>query len=420
MKFVSLVTALLVVGGLYMLIFERDTLLNFAQTSSPVEAPETVETSVESQTTATDKAVVEDVVFDAVRVVALASTATDVDSAVILRGRTEAAREVTVAAETSGLVISEPIDNGAFVEAGDMLCELDPGTREASLAEAKARLAEAQGRVPEAQAAIAEANARLREANINVDNTRQLNQRGVSSETQLISMEAMAEAALAGLQRAQSGVASAEAGIEAAAAAVAAAEAEIDRLVITAPFSGLLETKTAELGSLMQPGTPCATIVQLDPIKLVGFVPELERGKVQIGAPAFAKLTSGEEITGQVTFISRSADDTTRTFRVEVDVPNADQSISAGQTVEIVIASDGRLAHLVPQSALTLDDAGTLGVRTVGDGDVVKFMPVTLLRDTVDGVWLTDLPETVNIITIGQEFVVDGVVVAPTYEEAKG
>ncbi len=420
MKFVSLVTALLVVGGLYMLIFERDTLLNFAQTSSPVEAPETVETSVESQTTATDEAVVEDDALDAVRVVALASTATDVDSAVILRGRTEAAREVTVAAETSGLVISEPIDNGAFVEAGDMLCELDPGTREASLAEAKARLAEAEGRVPEAQAAIAEANARLREANINVDNTRQLNQRGVSSETQLISMEAMAEAALAGLQRAQSGVASAEAGIEAAAAAVAAAEAEIDRLVITAPFSGLLETKTAELGSLMQPGTPCATIVQLDPIKLVGFVPELERGKVQIGAPAFAKLTSGEEITGQVTFISRSADDTTRTFRVEVDVPNADQAISAGQTVEIVIASDGRLAHLVPQSALTLDDAGTLGVRTVGEGDVVKFMPVTLLRDTVDGVWLTDLPETVNIIIIGQEFVVDGVVVAPTYEEAKG
>ena len=420
MKFVSIITAVLVVLGLYMLVFERETLVEFAQTSSPVEAVETPEAEVVPEDAIANDADAEENVSDLVRVVAVASTATNVDTAVILRGRTEAAREVTVAAETSGLVVSEPIDNGTYVEAGDMLCELDPGTRQASLAEARARLAEAEGRVPEAEAAIAEANARLREANLNVDNARQLNERGVSSETQLISMEAMAEAALAGLQRSQSGVASAEAGIEAAAAAVAAAEAEIDRLSITAPFSGLLETKTAELGSLMQPGTPCATIVQLDPMKLVGFVPELERSKVNLGAPAVAKLTSGEQITGDVTFISRSADDTTRTFRVEVNVDNADQTISAGQTVEIVIAADGQLGHLVPQSALTLDDGGTLGLRTVEEGNVVKFMPVTLVRDTVDGVWLTGLPNQVNIITVGQEFVVDGVTVAPTFEETEG
>lgn len=416
MRVISIITAILVVVGLYMFVFERESLLDFAQTSSPAAPTEDETAKTDTYTSELE----EQSDSDFVRVVAMTSTATNVDSAVILRGRTEAARDVTVAAETSGLVVSEPIAKGTFVDAGDLLCELDPGTRQASLAEARARLAEAQGRVPEAEAAVAEANARLREANINVENARQLNARGVSSETQLVSMEAMAEAALAGLQRSQSGIASAEAGIEAAEAAVAAAEAEIDRLTITAPFSGLLETDTAELGSLMQPGTPCATILQLDPIKLVGFVPELDRNKVRLGAPAGAKLTSGEEITGTVTFISRSADDTTRTFRVEVDVANPGQQISAGQTAEIVIASDGRDAHLVPQSALTLDDAGTLGVRTLQDGNVVQFMPVTLLRDTVDGVWLTDLPEQVDIITVGQEFVVDGVTVIPSFEELKG
>lgn len=244
MKFIPFVTAVLVVGFLYLLVFERDSLVNFAQTSSPAAAEaDMADTPQEGEdTAAADEAAAEDAP-DLVRVVAIASKSTNVDSAVILRGRTEAAREVTVAAETSGLVISEPIDNGTFVNAGDMLCELDPGSREANLAEARARLAEAEGRVPEAEAAIAEANARLREANINVENARELNQRGVSSETQLISMEAMAEGALAGLQRAQSGIASAEAGIEAAAAAVAAAEAEIDRLTIVAPSQGSWKRK---------------------------------------------------------------------------------------------------------------------------------------------------------------------------------
>ncbi len=420
MKIIPFLTAIIVVGALYMLVFERESLIGFAQSSSPVEAPEPVADAETAEVTSEDAAPADADPSDLVKVVAMASDATNVDSAVILRGRTEAAREVTVAAETSGLVVSEPLDNGTYVDAGDMLCVLDPGTREASLAEARARLAEAQGRVPEAEAAIAEANARLREANINVENARQLTERGVSSETQLISMEAMAEAALAGLQRAQSGTASAEAGIEAAAAAVAAAEKEIDRLSIKAPFSGLLETKTAELGTLMQPGSPCATIVQLDPIKLVGFVPEIDRNKVALGALAGGKLTTGTEIAGQVTFISRSADETTRTFRVEIDVPNADQMISAGQTVEILVASDGQDAHLVPQSALTLDDGGALGVRTIDAENVVQFMPVTLLRDTAEGVWLAGLPAQVNIITVGQEFVVDGVTVDPTFEEAKG
>ena len=348
------------------------------------------------------------------------SVAQTIDSAVILRGRTEAARQVTVASETSGLVISEPRRKGASITAGDVLCELDPGTREASLAEARARLAEAHGRVPEAEAGVLEADARVREADINLNVARQLSLDGFASETRLVSAEAAMQAATAGVQRAQSAVASAQAGIESAQAAVASAEREIDKLTITAPFSGLLETDTAELGALMQPGAPCATIIQLNEVKLVGFVPETEVSKVSVGAMAGARLANDAQVRGRVTFLSRSADELTRTFRVEVTVANDDLAISDGQTAEILIASDGRTAHLIAQSSLTLDDDGVLGVRTVGEGNLVQFMPVTLLRDTAEGVWVTDLPETVDIITVGQEFVVEGVQVAPTFTEAKG
>ncbi|MEO1639939.1 MAG: efflux RND transporter periplasmic adaptor subunit [Pseudomonadota bacterium] len=410
MKIVPVITAIIVLAVLGVAVLQRDRLLEFAGVA-PIE--ETTETTKVAEVEAPDDAM-------AVSVVAMHSEAQTIDSAVILRGQTEATRQVTVASETSGLVVSEPLRKGAAVTAGDVMCRLDPGTRQASLAEARARLAEAEGRLPEAQAGVLEASARVREAEINLNAAQQLSQDGFASETRLVSAEAAMEAAQAGVQRANSAVASAQAGIESAQASVASAEREIDKLTITAPFSGLLETDTAELGSLMQPGTPCAVIIDLTEIKLVGFVPEAEVSKVNIGALAGARLTSGAEVRGSVTFLSRSADELTRTFRAEVTVDNADLAISDGQTAEILIASDGRAAHLIAQSSLTLNDDGIIGVRTVGEGNTARFMPVTVLRDTADGVWVADLPESVDIITVGQEFVVDGVTVAPTFSEAKG
>ena len=422
MKLIPFLTALLVTATLYMVVFERERLMEFAATN-PLLAEQTADAattaSTETSGTAADPVATE-AADDAVKVFAIHSVSQTIDSAVVLRGQTEAAREVTVAAETSGLVVSEPLRKGSFVEEGDVMCRLDPGTREVSLAEARARLAEAEGRVPEAEAGVTEANARLREAEINVNAAQKLSEEGFASETRLINAEAQLESALAGVQRATSGVTSARAGIQSAQAAVAAAEREIERLAITAPFSGLLETDSAELGTLMQPGAPCATIIQLDQIKLVGFVPESDFSKITVGATAGARLSDGHEVVGQVTFLSRSADELTRTFRVEVTVDNSDLTISDGQTAEIIVAADGRQAHLLAQSTLTLDDEGALGVRTIADDNTVRFMPVTLLRDTAEGVWVADLPERVDIITVGQEFVVDGVRVAPTFQEAKG
>ena len=406
MKLVPVLIAIIVSIALYFVVFERDTLLTFAGRAPEAAAPAPQAEPVQDTPSG-------------VRVVAMKSTAQTVDSAVILRGRTEAARQVTIATETAGRVTSDPLRKGTFVTAGDTLCRLDPGTRDSQLAEAQARLSEAQSRVPEAQASLAEAEARIREADINVNAARQLNEGGFASQTRLVSAEAQREAASAGIQRANSAITSAEAGIEAATAAVAVVTRDIDRLTITAPFAGLLDTDTAELGTLLQTGNACATIVQIDPIKLVGFVPELDVDRVTMDADVRAQLASGGAAQGKVTFVSRVADETTRTFRVEVTVPNPDLAIRDGQTAEIIIASNGALAHLVPQSALTLNDDGDLGVRTVAADGTAQFAPVTLLRDTVDGVWLTDLPDTVNIITVGQDFVSDDVAVLPTYAQVQ-
>ena len=405
MRLISLVNAVLVIVALYFVVFERDALFAFA-------GREDTETQTNTEAEATETAAEQ-----AVRVVALRSTAREVDSAVLLRGQTKADRQVEVLAETTSAVISEPKRKGAFVEAGDLLCELDPGSRPAQLTQAKAAKLEAESRVPEAEARLEEAHARVAEADINLRAARKLSETGFGSETRRITAEAEMVAAQAGIKAAEAQLKSTAAGIEAAEAAVSAAELELDRTAIEAPFQGLLESDAAELGSLMQPGSICATVIQLDPIKLVGFVPETEVNRVAVGSTAQAQLVTGLQVEGRVTFLSRSADETTRTFEVEITVPNPELLIRDGQTASIRISAEGAKAHLLPQSALTLNNEGQLGVRTVGANNVVDFVPIRLLRDTANGVWVGGLPETVDIIVVGQEYVTAGVVVAPTYKD---
>ena len=415
MRLIPFITAILVTVALYMVVFERDALLAFAKADPAASTAD--QTAGEEAADATETAS-EEAAPGGIGVVVQRSVAREIDSAVVLRGQTKAMRQVEVRAETTSTVVSEPKRKGAFVEAGDLMCELEPGTRYASLAEAKARELEARSRMPESEARLDEAKARLQEALINDNAAQKLSQSGYASETRRISTEAAVRSAEAGIKSAEAGLEATRAGIEAAGAAVAAAEREINRLTIKAPFQGLLESDTAELGSLMQPGSLCATIIQLDPIKLVGFVPETEVNRVQVGAMAGAELTTGLQVQGRVTFLSRSADETTRTFEVEITVPNSELLIRDGQTATIAIASEGAKAHLLPQSALTLNNEGRLGVRTVGAGDLVQFMPVEMVRDSAEGVWLTGLPAESNVIVIGQDFVTAGVKVEPTYVEA--
>ncbi len=412
MRIISLFIAVVVTAFMYFFIIERDKLLAFAS-SDAADADLTAEAEATPETTLEAAQVV--------RVVAQHSAARIIDSAVIVRGETEAERQIDVMAETSGLVISTPLRKGAQVSEGQMLCKIDPGTRGASLAEAKARLAEARAGVPSSAARLDEAIARLDEAKINDNAASKLSEGGFASDTRVASTQASVRAAEAAVASATAGLESAQAAIQSAEAGVAAAQKEIDRLTVVAPFAGLLETDTAEIGSLLSANSPsgahCATIIELDPIKLVGFVPETEVTRVEMGALAGARLASGKEVRGQVTFISRSADPQTRTFRVEIEVPNKDLTIRDGQTTEIIIAAEGKSAHLLPQSVLTLNDEGVLGVRVVTPDNRAEFNPVTVLRDTIEGIWLAGLPEQADVIVIGQEYVVSGVPVEASYQE---
>ena len=177
---------------------------------------------------------------------------------------------------------------------------------------------------------------------------------------------------------------------------------------VNAPFDGYLETFSAKEGDYLYIGAVCATIIDPDPMRLVAEVSEKEISLVKVGAKAFAKLITGKRIGGIVSFVSTSANKGTRTFRVEIEVENSDRSIRDGVSVEIVIVGSEILAHKISPSILMLGDAGELGIRTVNENNLVEFNPIQILEDTIEGIWISGLPEQTRIITIGQEYVFQG------------
>lgn len=177
---------------------------------------------------------------------------------------------------------------------------------------------------------------------------------------------------------------------------------------VNAPFDGYLETFSVKEGDYLNIGAVCATIIDPDPMRLVAEVSEKEISLVKVGAKAFAKLITGKRIGGIVSFVSTSAHKGTRTFRVEIEVENSDRSIRDGVSAEIVILGSEILAHKISPSILMLGDAGELGIRTVSETNQVEFNPIQILEDTIEGIWISGLPEQTRIITIGQEYVFQG------------
>jgi multidrug efflux system membrane fusion protein len=213
--------------------------------------------------------------------------------------------------------------------------------------------------------------------------------------------------------RADTKLAEAQAQLDAARAQVSLMETDLARTRIGAPFDGILEKRFVELGDYLQVGDDLATVVDLDPILVVGAVSEREVGSIKVGLEATAKLIDGRSLTGAIRFIGAVADSATRTFRVEIVIPNPDRLVRDGITSQVRLFTAEINAHFLSPSLLTLNEKGRLGVKAVGADETVIFYPVRILADRTDGIWVGGLPERLTLITVGQEFVRTGQRIVP-------
>ena len=292
------------------------------------------------------------------------------DASITVRGRTQALHSVDVKAEVDGVVQALHFEKGDFVKAGQVLCELRTNDRAAKLDQSRAQVAETEQKY-----------------NANVTLAKQ----GYLAKTLL------AESATA---------------LEAARASERTNEIDLSRTQIRAPFDGLVDDRYVNVGDLMHDGDKCALLIAPEPFLAVGMVSEHDVSGIKPGDSASATLVTGEIVQGRVRFIGHRADTGTRTFRLEIELPNPNARLRDGVSADIHLPVKNLQATKISPGILVLNDNGVVGVRVVESG-IVRFRPVQIVSDGPDGMWVTGVPDGATVITVGQEFVSEGSRVKP-------
>ncbi len=285
-------------------------------------------------------------------------------------GRTEANKTVAITARGAGIVDELPVEKGQAVAAGAVIARLADEGRASQLKQAEAFLAQRR---------------------IEYEAASRLTETGANPRLNLTASRVAVDAATALLETAR---------------------VEVEKKTLATPIAGIVDQIPIERGQAVTEGRLVATVLSLDPLRVAGEVGERSVGRARVGRPAEVRLVTGETLAGTVAYVSRAAAEKTRTYRVEVEVPNPGARIASGLTAEMNLPSDPVPAVRLPRSVLTLSDDGRIGVRVVGESDRVVFVGVDLLDDTPEGIWLGGIADRARVIVAGQEFVKSGTAVA--------
>lgn len=311
----------------------------------------------------------------AVAVTAEQSEAAPVTLIFEARGQSLPQRDTIMRAEATGDVVEVFVSLGDMVEAGAPIARLRNEAAEADLAQARQAMEAARR---------------------DLDNAETLLERGVATVDRL--------------QQTRTAFTQAQARFTAAEEATA-------NTTIDAPFAGRIEALRIDTGEFVQAGTEVGRIVDITPLTVSFEVPQQELGRLSSGQTAAVRFITGETAEGSVTFVGRSAASATRTFPAEITIPNSEGDIAAGLSAQIEIPIEEVMAHFVAPSVISLDPVGRLGVKTVDDENIVHFQEIEIVRAEIDGIWVSGLPETVRLITVGQGFVSDGEPVRPQLQD---
>jgi RND family efflux transporter MFP subunit len=198
-----------------------------------------------------------------------------------------------------------------------------------------------------------------------------------------------------------------ESGARQSAAAADLAKKKLADTRLDAPISGVVARRVIEVGTTVAPGQPALTIVDLDPVRVRVGVPEADVGHVATGATATVRIPALDtNYTGRVSLIGVSADPSTRSYTVEIAVPNRARRLRAGMVAEATIqTTETRSTLMVPASAV-LRDGGVNGstIVYVLDGDGARVHS----RRVVPGMARGDSLEIASGIAAGDQVVVAG------------
>lgn len=286
-----------------------------------------------------------------------------VSQIVVAQGQAEPNRTVVVRAETTGQIAEILADEGSTVAAGEVIARLEQNDRKARVERAKARVREQQSAYEASQA---------------------LGKKGYQTQRQADQTYSLLQTAKAELEEAL---------------------IEFERLEIKAPFEGAVLSAPIELGAYVDVNGEVATIVDNDPLVVSVQITQQDIIKLKVGQEAFVTFATGQESDGKIRYIAARADEGTRTFRVEIELPNPNDEIPSGISAEAKIPTGSVMAHFVSPADLSLDDAGQLGIKTVNNDNRVVFHEASIVMSDANGAWVVGLPPRARIITLGHGYV---------------
>ena len=293
-----------------------------------------------------------------------------------LNGETRANRHVDITSEVDGKVEKILAREGDFVKKGQLILQINQQYKPQKLKQAKALV-----------------NQRTLEFKAN----QKLIGQGLQNQTRLAESESL---------------------LEAAKAQVKALEVAIAGTQIRAPFAGILENRQVELGSYLRAGHAIISIMDYNPFVIQAFVAEKDLAKVKQGTTAKGKTLDGQYYSGTIRYVSSVAYQTSRAFSVELEINNPSERQANGITAEILIPLNQTDAIFVSPALLSLNEQGVLGAKHVNAQNVVEFTPVELVKAKADGVWISGLPNPVDLIVTGQSFVSAGEKVKAVFKQA--
>ena len=339
-----------------------------------------------------------------------------IDQSIELQGQTTHNKKIDVKSETTGNITNISFKRGDKVSKGDELIKISIENRIELLNSAKKDLERLNKELELNEKnkinRLSQNKELIKLYEIEFASAKQLIDKGLSSKSKL----SLASFNLANARSDQEDILinfeSQQSSIEAQIANVKSQlkniELDISNTQINSPFSGIISDKMVEESEYITPGNVMFTIIDLNPIKIQGYLSEFDVNKVSLGTKAVIENTNAIKKNGVISFISPSAETSTRTFEITIEAENSDLSFKSGITTKITIAGSELKAHKIPPSILTLQDDGTVGVKAVNDENIVIFYPTTSVKDTIDGIWVSGLPDKVNLIVTGQEYVAVG------------
>ena len=299
-------------------------------------------------------------------------TADRVSRVVTLYGRTEPDRMATLRAEVQSKVVEIFAREGQRVSKGQKILAMDKN---------------------DLQQRLISARATLRQRAIELDGAQSLGKQGYQSQATL---------------------AQAQANVEAAKAAVEGLELAIVHTLIVAPFDGIINERYVEVGDLLREGDKIAMVVDLDPLIVTANATENHIQQLELGQTASGRMVSGQTLQGSIRYISSLSNTGTNTFKIEVAVDNSEHQYVAGMSTELAIPLQQVWAIKLTPAVMALDESGSIGVKTV-EHNIVKFVPIDMIKSDSQGVWLAGLGQQADVITLGQGFVRDGDQVEVSY-----